>query len=38
MQEDDGCSGSGFLEIEADIIAGDGIGHLTFLLLPSLAF
>jgi hypothetical protein len=33
MQEDDGCSASGFLEIEADFVAGDGIGHLTFLLI-----
>jgi hypothetical protein len=36
MQEDDGSPASGFLEIQADVIAGDGIGHLTFfLLLPS---
>src|SRR6266699_1172498 len=33
MQEDDGCPASCFLEIEADFVAGDGIGHLTFLLI-----
>src|SRR5258705_9030650 len=33
MQEDDGCPASCFLEIEADFVAGDGIGHLTFLLV-----
>src|SRR4030081_632515 len=28
-----GVPASGFLEIEADFVAGDGIGHLTFLLI-----
>jgi hypothetical protein len=33
MQEDDGSPASGFLEIEADVVACDGIGHLMFLLI-----
>src|SRR5450432_253191 len=33
MQEDDGSPASGFLEMEADVVACDGIGHLMFLLI-----
>jgi hypothetical protein len=36
MHEDDGRPASRLLEIQADIVAGGGIGHLTFLFLPSL--
>jgi hypothetical protein len=30
MQEDDRCSLAGLLEIESDIVSGDGIGHFEF--------
>jgi hypothetical protein len=33
VQKDDGRSAAHFLEIETDIVAGDGIGHLLFLLI-----
>src|SRR6266404_4733311 len=33
VQEDNGCSLAYFLEIEPDIVAGDGIGHSLFLLM-----
>src|SRR5450755_2599798 len=33
MQEDDGSPAPGFLEMEADVVACDGMGHLTFLLI-----
>src|SRR5713101_1740166 len=37
MQEDDGSPAPGFLEIEADVVACDGIGHFKFLLIgPAL--
>src|SRR5258707_11901615 len=32
VQEDDGCSAPRLLEIEPDIVARYGVGHLTFLL------
>jgi hypothetical protein len=35
VQEDDGRSAASFLEIEPDIVAGDGIGHLLFLLMAD---
>ncbi len=33
VQEDDRRSAAGLFEVEADMIAGDGIGHLLFLPL-----
>jgi hypothetical protein len=37
MQENNRCPASRFLEIETDIIAGDGIGHLTHPLVGPAA-
>jgi hypothetical protein len=35
VQENNGRSAAGFLEIKADIVAADGVGHLLF---PSFVF
>jgi hypothetical protein len=36
VQEDDRRSGSCFLEIETDMVAGDGVGHLKIpLVVPD---